>query len=163
MRSCCCATLPTVPKYTIPYTCCPTAPPPIIVMCPNGKPAIQRCSTYQPCPGQGTSYGCFNGGCCPIKPPILVPTVFCPNGLQAVQTCTTNLQCPSVNYKCANGGCCLFPHPIPIGISANSVVQAAPSTCPNGESPLLTCTTITDCPSGYDCVKGGCCSIAKPK
>ncbi|MFH4975868.1 hypothetical protein AB6A40_002577 [Gnathostoma spinigerum] len=110
------------------------APRPIPVIsqyCPDGSRPPQGCGPNGLCP-QG--YGCFQGGCCPLR---------CPNGQNQAGICI------QITTNCAQSGDCC-PAAVP---------HIALPVCPSGQKASSFCTVERGCGPGMECSSGGCCPM----
>ncbi|VDP35291.1 unnamed protein product, partial [Soboliphyme baturini] len=99
----------------------------LLMPCPDGSMAIQRCS-----PGCPIGYACRNEGCCRMPP--------CPTGGLATNWCNSPFDCHPFQ-DCIQSVCC----------------SKSLRLCPTGQLPLLPCDNLGICFLGLQCIEGGCC------
>ncbi|CEF63148.1 Chitin binding domain and EB domain and Cysteine-rich repeat-containing protein [Strongyloides ratti] len=106
----------------------------VIMLCPNGKPAVGPCNSNNLC-SQGQS--CFKGACCQLS--------TCPIGQQPQGFCNSG--------SCNNGGTC---HQ---STCCQSVEVIKLPICSNGQASTVPCTMSNQCGPGFECSNGGCCPV----
>uniref|UniRef100_A0A915KKM9 Chitin-binding type-2 domain-containing protein n=1 Tax=Romanomermis culicivorax TaxID=13658 RepID=A0A915KKM9_ROMCU len=145
-----------------------------IQICSNGQRPIGPCSIG--CPS-GTA--CQQGNCCPIlsqpstslvlpPPPVSMP--LCGTGQIPISSCVPTQNCPP-GYECTAQGCCpAAPVACPPNGQNPGFCQGAtsspccpPPVCPNGASPLRSCSSDGQCPPNYLCIGGSCCFQKLPQ